>query len=119
MFFCRFQPVLKLGGGTFPGSKFVAGPVPIFVFRRGIDDPGDMARTGKHEADRAREHFGAGKDGLRRSDMVLPGCQLIDRQANLFDFQPLAAKLHLPPGQLVLLINFAQLKAGIGCRSAR
>ena len=84
-----------------------------------VDDAGDVARARQHVGHRAAEQPRADEHRLGRRDVVLLGAQLVDRQLDLAEIELDAADRHLPAGQLVLVVELAQVEVVVGGRHAR
>ena len=98
----------------------VVGPVLVLdLVARRIDDAGDVARARQHVGHRPAEQPRADEHRLGRRDVVLLGAQLVDRQLDLAEVELDAADRHLPAGELVLVIELAQVEVVVGGRHAR
>lgn len=112
------EPLCGVAAACQP-SKSPAGDGPVqywyFSLRR-IDDAGYVAGSAEHEFHRPAEQGGTGEDRFRRRDMVVAGGEVIDRDFDVAEIDPLAGDPHQPAGEIVLEVTIAQIKRVAGGR---
>src|SRR4029078_1704890 len=103
VFLRLFEPGVEAGVG-----RLRAGPILVFHLRRRIDDAGDVAGAGQHEAHWPAEELRAEQHRLGGSDVILARGEIVDRDLHALELELLAADHHVALGQPVLEVAVAQ-----------
>src|SRR6516165_2242913 len=93
------QPALDIGA-----RRLGSGPILVFHLVRRVDDAGDVARSGQHEANLSAKKFAAQRYGFCRRNMIIACCKIVDGSFYALQIKLLAADDHLTLAEPVIKI---------------